>query len=144
MVAVGERPLHEGEALVDTSTLDIRTLCRGYSIRLKMDNTAGTFIVCTEAINLHITWEPHPSTCIPNHNRVHRPRCMEVEWLALGNRLTDGSEGVETIDVDSLISRTDMIINSISALDLGPIRFKRREHTLELRRYFEDLTLSPD
>ena len=50
----------------------------------------------------------------------------------------DGNEDVEYIDIDLLDSRTDKIIDSISASDLRPVIFKRGEHRVTLRRYHED------
>lgn len=124
--------------LVDTSNLAIRPFSRGHRVGYELSNPASKLVIRTEAISLHVSWEWDPSTCSLDQNRIHRPRWNEVERLAPGNRLVDGNEDVESIDVKLLDSRTDNIIDSISASDLRPVIFKRGEHTVTLRWYHED------
>ena len=138
IIVDGESSTHERKAPVDTSNLAVRPLSRGHRVGYELSNPASTLMVRTEAISLHVSWEWDPSTCSLDHNRVHRPRWIEVEWLAPGNRLLDGNEDVECIDVDLLDSWTDKIIDSVSASDLRPVILKRGEHTVTLRWYHED------
>ena len=133
-----ESPTHEIKAPVDSSSLAIRPLSRGHRVGYELGNPASTLIIRTEAISLQVSWEWDPSTCSLDHNRVHRPRWVEVEWLAPGNRFIDGNEDVESIDVDLLDSRTDKITDSISASDPRPMIFKRGEHTVTFQRYHKD------
>ena len=138
MMVNGGGPMHKEKALTDTSNMASRLLSRGHRVGYVLNNPASTLIVRTEAINLYISWELDPSTCSLDHKRVHRSRWIEVEWLAPDNRLSEGSKDVESTDVDLLDSRTDKVIDCISASDPKPVIFKRGEHTVTLRQYYVD------
>ena len=133
----GESPMHEGKVPGDTSNLAIRSLSRGHSVGYELNNPAITLIVRTEAIDLHISCGLDPSMSSFDHHRAHCSRWVEVEWLAPGNRLTNGSEDVESFDVDLLNSRSDKIIDGIPASDPRPIILHRGEHIVTLRQYHD-------
>ena len=127
-----------GTTQASLSSPAMRSVSREDIIIYELSSPASTLIVRTDVMNLYVSYEGDSTVSSFSSDRIQDTRWIQVEWLASDGRASDGDRGAEFIDVDTIPSGQDLIIDGGAALSLRPLAIRNGEHTIFLQWFYRD------
>ena len=128
----------QANVILSIPNTTLQLLSQGDTLYRQLTRSSDTFIVRTDGISLHLSWD-WKRTEPTNGTTVAWDSCwVQVKWLAPGVQVTDGDEGSESIDLDTLGSSQDKIVQGGAALGSKALFLRKKQHTLFLQYSFEN------
>ena len=115
----------------------VSLLSRGDTLSHKLTHPRDSLVVKTDAITLHASWDWHPMEPAPGTFITQNTCWIQVTWLAHGHRFPKGDQGVASVDLETLDSAQDVIVEGGAAFSKKALSVQKGEHVILIQYSFE-------